>query len=166
MASTGGILNVRAKQSTQQRRSKTTQVTTGRQSPLQTLPLKAATRLLVARCMSSTVAPNRVGNPWKTVRTSLGWEEEGRPVAPILSGKQKLPSNLKLAVEASSQGEGHGEGDGECVCRKEGWCFSAWPMGWRCDGVRHVFIYIRSVLESSPCSCPLFSPAFLLLFVH
>lgn len=39
-------------------------------------------------------------------------------MAPILSGKQKLPSNLKLAVEASSQGEGEGleeevEGD-EC----------------------------------------------------
>ena len=62
------------------------------------------------------MAANRVDNPWKTGRTSLGWEDERRSVAPILSGKQKLPSNLKLAVEASSsQGldEEVEEGDGE-----------------------------------------------------
>lgn len=57
-------------------------------------------------------------------------------MAPILSGKQKLPSNLKLAVEASSQGEGEGleeevEGDGECMrpiyVRKRD-VFSAWQL--------------------------------------
>lgn len=70
-------------------------------------------------------------NPWKTGRTSLGWEEEGRSVAPILSEKQKLPSNLKLAVEASSQGEGHEEeveGDGECMCPIYVRGVSAWPL--------------------------------------
>ncbi|CAN0492247.1 unnamed protein product, partial [Laminaria digitata] len=109
--SSAGILNVRANQSIRQWRSKVTQATTARPSPsLQALPLPAATQLLLARCMSSSVAANRVGSHWKTGRTSLAWEEEGRPVAPILTGKQKLPSNLKLAVEAaSSQGEGHEE---------------------------------------------------------
>eukprot|EP00904_Undaria_pinnatifida_P008255 jgi/Undpi1/455/HiC_scaffold_1.g00451.m1 len=56
--------------------------------------------------MSSAASNTRVQSPWKTGRTSLGWEEEGRPVAPILSVKEKLPSNLKLAVEWPADGEG------------------------------------------------------------
>lgn len=115
-ASSVGTLNSRASrpsQSIQQLRSKTTQqATTGRLLPVQALlPLRtaAAQQLLVARCMSSAASNTRVQSPWKTGRTSLGWEEEGRPVAPILSVKEKLPSNLKLAVEWPADGEGEGE---------------------------------------------------------
>lgn len=99
--------------------------------------------------MSSSVASNRVENPWKTGRTSLGWEEEGRPVAPILSGKQKLPSNLKLAVEASSQGEGEGleeevEGDGECMrpIYVRGMFFLPGSWSWRYAGFRQKLFFV------------------------
>ncbi|CAM9622246.1 unnamed protein product [Scytosiphon promiscuus] len=37
--------------------------------------------------------------------TSRGWENEGLPVAPLLSGSETLPSNLKLAVEAWPEAE-------------------------------------------------------------
>lgn len=58
-----------------------------------------------------------------SVASSLKWEHEGLPVAPLLRDSQKLPSNLTLAQEAwPEQGE-EGQEDGE---RKQPVCSAGW----------------------------------------
>lgn len=45
--------------------------------------------------------------------TNSRWEQESMPVAPVLSRSEKLPSNLKLAVEAWPEEEDQEQEDGE-----------------------------------------------------
>lgn len=52
-----------------------------------------------------------------SVATSRGWEHDGLPVAPLLGGSEKLPANLKLAVEAWPGEEEEEEDDSGEVLR-------------------------------------------------
>lgn len=50
--------------------------------------------------------------PMSSLKSSQ-WEQEGLPVAPMVSGSEPLPSNLKLAAEAWPTALEGGEGDAE-----------------------------------------------------
>eukprot|EP00752_Nemacystus_decipiens_P012433 g11015.t1 len=57
---------------------------------------------------SSSVVVQVLVRSKSSMASSAEWEREGLPVAPLLSGSQKLPANLKLAQEAWPEAE---EGD-------------------------------------------------------